>query len=316
MQSKNNYVLIGIFTILFSCITLVIIIWLTVGGDNKSYNQYVVYFRESVSGLNPKAVVKYRGVQIGRVSSIRIDPTDPNQIEVKLEIEQGTPVGTDTIATLSTQGLTGVTSIELSGGNQQPLDRLSKSTSNIPIIKTGPSLVARLDDAFNTVYSNFNELYLKIERLLSDNNQEIILEILRNLRSITKVISDKSGNINQIISNFNLFSNNLNKCSEQLNKTLEDISNTTKLYKNIPNDIINELKTTANTVEKTAKTINKTAYDIDKLANIGNREISKFGKITNQELEVLLVKINNLLTNMQDFTEKINNNPQFLLFGE
>ena len=125
MQSKVNYALVGLFAIVLGAFLVGVGFWLTLGGDKTVYDRYLVYFRESVAGLNPKATVGYRGVQVGRVESIRLDPETPDRVEVVLGIERGTPIRRDTIATLSTRGLTGVATIELSGGGESPPLRLS-----------------------------------------------------------------------------------------------------------------------------------------------------------------------------------------------
>ena len=59
MLSKVNYALVGLFVLLLGAALLGVVFWLTVGGEAKTYDQYRVYFQESVAGLNPKATVNY-----------------------------------------------------------------------------------------------------------------------------------------------------------------------------------------------------------------------------------------------------------------
>ena len=92
MQSKVNYALVGLFVVLLGSALLSATFWLTLGGETKTYDRYRVYFRESVAGLNPKATVRYRGVQVGQVESIRLDRNNPDQVDVVLNVERGTPI--------------------------------------------------------------------------------------------------------------------------------------------------------------------------------------------------------------------------------
>jgi phospholipid/cholesterol/gamma-HCH transport system substrate-binding protein len=78
---------------------------------------YQVRFTENVGGLEPSAQVKYQGLRVGRVDSMRIAPDDPNAIEVKLSLEAGTVLRQGTTAVLDTSGLTGLKTINLTPGD-------------------------------------------------------------------------------------------------------------------------------------------------------------------------------------------------------
>jgi phospholipid/cholesterol/gamma-HCH transport system substrate-binding protein len=304
-----------LFSILLSAFLLSVIFWLTVGGDRKVYDRYLVYFQESVAGLSPKATVRYRGVQIGRVESIRIDPNNPGQVEVVLGIERGTPIRRDTIATLSTQGLTGVASVELSGGGQSPtLDM----TQDIPVIKAGPSLVARLDDAFNNILTNLNNLYSKLENLLSDGNQEAISKILQNMSIVTGEIANRSKGIGQIVANTASFSASLEKRSEQLGKVLERLSASLEEAGSLSCQLRATVKnfiSASNSVRKTADTFNQTGRDLSRLANTGQSELRRLGQISEAELSMLLLQAGDLVATLQKLASMIEKDPRVLLIG-
>ena len=109
MESKVNYTLVGLFVIILGMALLGATLWLTIGIQPRVYDEYKVYIRESVSGLNPRASVKYRGVEVGQVVSIRLDPDNPELEELLLQIELNTPVREETKAVLTVQGLTFLT---------------------------------------------------------------------------------------------------------------------------------------------------------------------------------------------------------------
>ena len=205
MYSKVNYALVGLFVILLGSAFLWSLFWLTLGGETKIYDRYRVYFRESVAGLNPKATVRYRGVQVGQVGSMRLDPANPDQVDVVLDIERGTPIRRDTIATLSTRGLTGVASVELSGGGSQSPPLEKEPEQSLPVIQAGPSLVARLDDAFNNILTNVNTLSNRLERLLGDENQTALTRTLQNVSVITGAVAERSDSLRQTLVNVETF---------------------------------------------------------------------------------------------------------------
>ena len=76
MKAKTSYALVGLFVLLLSTAFIAALLWLTTGGPPKDYDFYVVYMTESVSGLSVDAPVKYKGVNVGRVRDIRLDPEE------------------------------------------------------------------------------------------------------------------------------------------------------------------------------------------------------------------------------------------------
>ncbi len=318
VQSKVNYALVGLFVLLLGAALLGVVFWLTLSGENKIYDRYVVYVRESVAGLNPKATVSYRGVQVGRVHSIRLDPNDPDQVEVLLEIERGTPIRRDTIATLVTRGLTGVASVELSGGTQSPpLER--ENDQVYPVIRAGASLVARLDDAFNNILSNVNSLSHQLEQLLSKENLDSIEGILRNVNVITDAFSQRSTNIRQIVTNVETLTGELAKRAERLGKAVDQLANSLESSGSLSSQVqsaLSDFRVAAQSVRKTADTFNQTSKDLSGLATVGQTELQRLGRATEPELSALLLQANDLMTTLQRVFEMLEQNPRALIIGQ
>jgi ABC-type transporter Mla subunit MlaD len=86
----------------------------------ETRDAYRVRWRDadvSLSGLEVGSPVKYSGIRVGRVESVKIDPQDVGVIVVELSLDGGTPVAEDTRANLGSQGITGLKYIELSRGS-------------------------------------------------------------------------------------------------------------------------------------------------------------------------------------------------------
>ena len=86
MESRVNYTLVGVFTIVFLAIFAGVVFWLGKFNFKDDTDKYRVYITESVSGLNIEAPVKYRGIVVGSVADIQIHPQNTEQIEVILKI--------------------------------------------------------------------------------------------------------------------------------------------------------------------------------------------------------------------------------------
>jgi len=117
METKVNTALVGAFVLALGAALVAGVLWLAAGGGfQEKPTLYLALVGESVSGLNVNAPVKYRGVDVGRVRAIRLDPENPEQVRLLFAIDRGTPIKEDTEAVLKTQGLTGIAYVELDGG--------------------------------------------------------------------------------------------------------------------------------------------------------------------------------------------------------
>ena len=109
MESKVNLPLVGAFVLALAAVLIAGVLWLATGGVYQThYDLYQAALEESVAGLNPNAPVKYNGVDVGKVRSITLDAGNPQRVKLLFAIESGTPIKQDTVATLKTQGLTGI----------------------------------------------------------------------------------------------------------------------------------------------------------------------------------------------------------------
>lgn len=319
MQSKVNYALVGLFVVALGSALLSATFWLTLGGETKTYDRYRVYFRESVAGLNPKATVRYRGVQVGQVGSIQLDRNNPDQVDVVLNIERGVPIRRDTTATLSTRGLTGVAAVELSGGSSQSLPLEKEADQELPVIQAGPSLVARLDDAFNNILGNVNNLAGRLERLLGDDNQMALTRTLQHLDTITGVVADRADGIRQTLTNVETFTGALAGRAERLGQALDRLTVALEGADGLNEQLratLGDIRTAARSVRKTADTFNQTSLDLGSMAKTGQRELQRLGQTTVPELNELLAQAGELVTALRQLAELLEQNPRALLLGK
>lgn len=150
MEEKVNFAVVGAFVLILGAAFIGAVLWLSSGRPyGASYDTYEVYMRESVSGLNLNAPVRYHGVEVGRVRKIALAPGNVEQVQLTLAIARGTPVKVDTVAVIQTQGLTGIAFVELKGGSRDSPTLQAQAGEPYPVIKAGPSLMVRLDASLN-----------------------------------------------------------------------------------------------------------------------------------------------------------------------
>jgi len=191
MESKVNLAVVGLFVLILGGLLIGGVLWLSGGKSyGKTYDTYLVYMGESVSGLSLDAPVRYRGVQVGGVRSIELAPDNVELVQLTLDIERGTPVKQDTVAVLQVQGLTGIAHVNLSGGSRNSPPLQAGPDEGYPVIATGPSLMLRLDTAVTALLTNLNRSSENINTLLDQENRAALRRTLLNLEHLSGALAD------------------------------------------------------------------------------------------------------------------------------
>jgi phospholipid/cholesterol/gamma-HCH transport system substrate-binding protein len=147
METDKHYFFEGLFIIGFSVAAAFFAVWLGSTGRHDDV-MYRIHFPDSVSGLAVGDPVKYRGVDVGTVKSMIIDPDNSLLVRVDVRLRKETPVKTDTRASLVLKGITGGVFIELNGGDSAAQTLLAATPEGkIPEIPSEKSsLKAMLDE--------------------------------------------------------------------------------------------------------------------------------------------------------------------------
>jgi len=223
MEPKVNYTIVGSFVVLLIIAIVMSILWLSAGITTTQHTLYQININESVAGLTVGAPVKYNGVEIGTVKNITLNSANPQEVEVLLNIKTGTPITEDTIASLDTQGITGIAYIALKniGNNMRPLQALPGEP--YPIIRTVPSLLVRLDTGLSKLTSNLNQVSNNIQTVLDSENQRSIKRILNNFDKLSASLVANTQQLPLLLQNSQNILNNLNHLTHNLTEISNEI---------------------------------------------------------------------------------------------
>ena len=201
METNVSYTIVGAFVLALTTCIILAIIWLSSGLSMDRFMTYEVYMTESVSGLNLDSPVEYNGVNVGSVTSIELDPKNPQVVELLLRIKKSTPITNGTLATLNVKGLTGIGFVALldKGTNTTPL--VAATDQPYPVIKTSPSFFLRVDTALTKLSDSVRHVSDSIRLLLDQENLRSIKESLLNLRDFTATLAANSQQITTILHN-------------------------------------------------------------------------------------------------------------------
>lgn len=177
MESKLNYTIVGLFVVILTTAMLSFAYWLTKSYGVQVYDTYYVHLTESVAGLNIDAAVKYRGVDVGTVTNIGINPENPEEVRLALEINRDTHIKTDTTAAISYYGITGLAFIELKGMDKNA-PQLKVVDDTVPVIPSRPSAIKRIDQSLSQLAEKSAKTLDNINRLFGDKNLKNIEDLL------------------------------------------------------------------------------------------------------------------------------------------
>lgn len=203
---------------------------------------------ESVSGLTIDSPVEFNGVSVGTVTKIQLDHTNPQQVELLLQVTSTTPVTQGTVATLTTRGVTGITYVALKdkSTNLRPLVRIGNQP--YPVIHTAPSFFLRIDTALNQLSNNLQAVTKTIQSVLDRENQESIKQILNHMDKVTGTLADNSHKMEQILEN-------TSRASQQLGPFLQSGISTMRSLESQTLPEIYRLMANLNTVSLNLTTI-------------------------------------------------------------
>jgi phospholipid/cholesterol/gamma-HCH transport system substrate-binding protein len=301
MSARSSKFLIGLFIIIGALICAAIIIWIGAAGVFMKGSLYTTYFDESVQGLQVDSAIKYRGVEIGKVQSINVAP-DYSLIEVVMKIDLEGDLQKQTIAALTSAGITGIVFIELDRIKPGELSNSPKITfkSSYPVIPSRRSGIGRFLADTGVIIQNIKNIDVK--------------GISDQLKNTSKAIENFVGGkrINNIMTHLESTSANLDQAITGINKTVAE------------GKVDRAADETMGILSDARKLIGQAKNEIDalKLQEKADRtdvlleDINKKAKVITNELQDTSEHLRVTSENLQRLSESLTKNPSELIFSK
>ena len=200
MENRAHALAAGLFVLIFGAALIAAGMWF--GKDEIKQDFYVIVTKQSVAGLKVEAPVRFRGVEVGRVESIRIEPGLTGQIRIRIGVQSDTPMTRGTYAQLGYQGVTGLAYVSLNdiGSSTEQLQgsRVAGQEAQIPLraslLDSGEDLMStasEIADRLKELLGGDNQKAVKktlagLETLFSDDNQKLVRRTLAGLDEVTR----------------------------------------------------------------------------------------------------------------------------------
>ncbi len=221
METKANYIAVGAFVLACMFGLVVTVLWLA-GTQNITYSYYTVKFEGSVTGLGKGTIVRYNGLEAGRVDDLVLDPTNPKVVLTSIKVDKSFDIHEDATASIASQGLTGGSYVELLGGSiGKPVLRHddAKDLQHNPVINAIPGTFEKLEKKLDQLSDKLNVTADRVNLMLDDKNRKAIADILNNLDMVTTTVAGRRGDIDAILRNTNVATANLAGASRDLHPT-------------------------------------------------------------------------------------------------
>ena len=299
--TRAERIKIGAFMLLCGIMICVFLGYVLSRFLNKEFDNYYTVFSESVIGLYKDAQVKLNGIDVGNVTEIAIDSSNLNQVIVRFRVNKGTPIKLGTRAGM-THGisLTGEKQIVLSGGRFDEPD--VKEGGYVPAEKTAFDAIAnKATDIINHVDS----IMINLNSLFSEENTQSISNSLKNFENATQ-------NLNRLTQNLNAPINNISNAANSMKNVLSEIEEAKIAAKAGENmDILKEKLETIDT-KAMNENLTQAMESIKQLTQRLDRVVYK----NQDQVGDAVVELNAILENLEEFTQKIKNNPSVLIRSE
>jgi len=222
METKANYVAVGAFVLVCVLGAVVALLWLAGAQYSEEYAYYRSVFSGSVTGLGDGTVVRYNGIQVGRVSKLDFDPDDPKSVVVTFEINPALKIHSDSVASIASEGITGGSYVEIDGGSKDKPVLRPTMFGEYPLIKSKPSTLEQLEQSAPQLVAKLNHIADQINAVLSPKNIDAISQTLGNLRDTTAAVDRHTHDIEVTLSNVSSATGKLDTDLSDLHVTLTD----------------------------------------------------------------------------------------------
>ena len=300
METKANHLAVGSFVLVAVAGLVAFVLWLGKAEIDREFDAYNIYFSGSVSGLSVASTVRYRGVPVGTVTDIRIDPDNSERVLVTIEATKGTPIKEDAVAALEMQGITGLVDVQITGGSKNSPLLVAKEGEPLPVIA---SVQTKLEELFEDVPNLLARATVLLDRsmlLLSDENLAAFTQSLANVQGLTADIAASSGDLKALASD-------VSTIATSIRGTTFDAS---------ADRLTLEAAATARQIRVTLSDLSDTAVQFTLLVEENRGALQDFSGEGLYELSRFLVEARELVASLTRISDQFENDPSGFLFRD
>jgi phospholipid/cholesterol/gamma-HCH transport system substrate-binding protein len=221
METRANYVIVGLFTVLSLFAAFFFVYWTARYGDRAETAEVVIRIPGSAAGLGRGSAILFNGIRVGAVTRVFLDAQNPSLAIASGEIDSLTPLKPSTRAALGVQGLTGQAYIELKGGLATEPNLIDTATGPIEI-NADPSALNDVVDAARTLVNRANGVLTTVEGALEEIRAPLAAT-MRNAETFSGALASRTGDIDAFLKSAGDLAVTLNATGTRLDATLTQV---------------------------------------------------------------------------------------------
>jgi phospholipid/cholesterol/gamma-HCH transport system substrate-binding protein len=301
--------LIGGLVILAAALVAGFVLWLGQSEFSRDYKAYDIVFEGPVS-LEEGAAVRYIGIKVGEVATVRVDRGDPSKVRARVRVSRDTPVREDSSASIQLAGITGTTFIQISAGTGRPLE--ARPGEPVPVIKSERTLVDQIVAGGAQALGRANLTFDNVNKILTDENIASVNATLKNLEIATAKLAGDDGlidkasvtldKVSRAADSFDQASTEFAEFGNSADASLAEAAADLKV---IVADIRTVAKSASSTLDRSSEAVAAATAIIEGPAT----ETFQNAGLASKELRIMLNRFDR-------FLRELESNPQSLLVGE
>jgi phospholipid/cholesterol/gamma-HCH transport system substrate-binding protein len=259
METRANYAIVGLFTILVILSAFGFVYWMSQVGGGGETGKLIIRIPGSANGLSVGSAVRFNGIAVGSVRRLTIDADNPKFVLAETEVRADAPIYPDTKAALEIQGLTGSAYIELQAGTPEGTNIIKEAIEqeSAAHLEAEPSNITNLLATADQIMTRANNVIGEIEGFVSDARGPLT-QTMKNAETFSGALADNSEGINKFLQSISGLSETIQSVSSRLDSTLAAAQS---LLEAAPPEKITQIVTN---VEKVTKDVADASGDISK----------------------------------------------------
>jgi len=299
METRANYVLVGLFTLITALGLLGFGLWAAKYSSDRTWQNYRIIFNEAVTGLSQGSTVLYNGLAVGSVTNLALDVNDPRQVIAHIRLIASTPVKTDTRARVAITSLTGPAMIQLTGGSPHAQALIAVIDDPAPIISTAPSTLQNITEVAKSAVERLDEL-------LSARNIAKISAILAHLEGISATLDDPHQGLAALLNDTHQTIRNLEQTLATANHSLQYLDQ----------HVVQQLPVTLEKLNTSLDTFDALAAQAGGVLDENQAAIHHFANNGLSQLGPTLIELRELIEDLRRVSDRLDDNPARYLLGK
>jgi phospholipid/cholesterol/gamma-HCH transport system substrate-binding protein len=263
MENKSHAMAAGAFVLVLLSLLVALAVWLT--RDTSVQRIYELSSKEAVTGLQPQASVRFKGVNVGKVIAIGFDAQTPGNVLIRIAIDERAPVTASTFGSLGFQGVTGLAFVQLDDSGESTV-ALPANTTPAARIPMRAGLMSRLSERGEAILTQLEMSSQRVNELLAPANQKQLMGAVESLgqaaASITAVSNAAATTLPQLTRETTETLKIMKDTSDRVGDSADEARKSARAFRtvtermNAPGGMLDQVTQGTDTLGATAQTLN------------------------------------------------------------